>query len=178
MSIYTSKPIQKLPDILIYKLNEDVYRIINTKNSRHAGDIRMFPARKNYFQNELWIDAFVLNKDQRNLGIGTKILKFAEILSTKMGLKGRLGLIASTLDVKTITSSGTIELISSTPPHKFYRKYGFKSGYKKFNNYIDSFIENNESMQFVKMPSLDMHYTPKNQSLKQKFIDWFCNLFP
>lgn len=178
MSIYTSKPIQKMPEILIYKLNDEVYRIINTKEVRHAGDIRMFPVRKNYFQNELWIDAFILNKDQRNQGIGTKILKFAEILSTQMGFKGKLGLIASTLDINARVGSDSIEVISKTPPHKFYRKFGFKSKYKKFNNYIDDFIKNDASMEFVQMPALDMHYTPKNQSKKQKIIDWLCNLIP
>lgn len=169
MSIYTSKTIQKMPDILLYKLTDNVYRIINTKNAPnaiHAGDIKISTEMRNRYQEELWIDALILNSNQRNQGIGTKILKFAENLSKQMGLNGRLGVRAATLD-----------FTSDTPPHKFYRKFGFGSDDKKMNKFIDEFIECDEKLDFLKMPPVEMHYTPKNQPLKQKFLDWFYNLF-
>lgn len=155
-----------MPDLLIYKLTKDVYRIINTKTFSHAGDMKTSINKRNPFQKELWIDALILNAPQRNQGIGTKILKFAEILSKEMGFKGRLGVTAAKL-----------ELISDIPPHKFYRRFGFKSRKKEFNHYINEFIEQNEKLDFLNMPPLDMTYTPSNQPLKQKIIDWFCNLF-
>ena len=166
MSIYTSKTIQKMPDLLVYKLTDNVYRVISTKNFSHAGDMKAFPRNRNKFQKELWIDALVLNSDQRNQGIGTKILKFAEILSRQMGFKGRIGVVAATL-----------EFTSEIPPHKFYRKFGFKSYEKKMNKFIDEFIVQNRKLDFLVMPPVAMHYTPKNQSFKQKAIDWFYNLF-
>ena len=167
MSIYTSKTIQNMSDLLVYRLTDNVYRVINANNPKcatHAGDVKILTKNRNHFQKELWIDALVLNSNQRNQGIGTKILKFAENLSRKMGFKGRMGVVAATL-----------EFTSDIPPHKFYRKFGFKSYDKKINKFIDEFIKRGQKLDFLTMPPIAMHYTPKNQPLKQKIIDWFSN---
>ena len=166
MSIYNVKPIQKMPDILIYKLTDDVYRVLSTKTGKHAGDMKVSAHKRNIFQKELWIDALILNNSYRNRGIGTRVLNFARILSERMGFKGRLGVCAARL-----------EIISDFAPHKFYRKFGFVADKKYMNKYIDEFIEQGKALDPNVMPPLSMRYTPENKSFKQKAVNWFCNLF-
>lgn len=147
---YIQKPITKLPSLIIYPIkSKNLYRMIDIKNNCIDGEMIAFPAKRNFFQKELWIDALAMRIAHRNQGLGTKMLHFAQCLSEKLGFKGRLGVCAA-----------TIEQTSHIPPHKFYRKYGFKPKDKNFKKYLDSCIQNGIELDYHTIPPVKMHFTP------------------
>lgn len=147
---YIRKPITKIPDTLIFHVpSRNLYRMINIKENFIAGEMIAFPHKRNIFQKELWIDALAMRLNHRNQGFGTQMLHFAQKLSEKLGCKGRLGVIAA-----------TIEQTSHIPPHKFYREYGFKAKDKNFTKFLDECIQNGTQLDYREIPSTKMHFTP------------------
>lgn len=147
---YLRKPIMKVPNILIYQIpSRNLYRMIDVKKKFIAGEMIAFPHKKNIFQKELWIDALAMRLHYRNQGFGTKMLHFAQILSERLGCKGRLGVKAA-----------TIEQTSHIPPHKFYRKYGFVAKDKMVTKYLDECIQDGVKLDFETTPPTEMHFKP------------------
>ena len=103
----------------------------------------------------------------RNKGLGSEMLKFAENFSKKVGCEGRLKLKASGL------------YTPNRVPHTFYRKYGFTTDNSKIDKKLDKFIKNNkDATQLDFQEMLCMYYRPqqkvnKLQSLWGKIKNFF-----
>ena len=124
------------------------------------------PIRPNYNDAVLAID--FLEVTEKNKGIGTKILKFAEQYSKKIGCNGFM----------TLKADGFLS--PNRVPHTFYRKYGFSSFDKKTDKKLDMFIKQNVPATKNDFSCLIMHYPPKSKkSLKNKmqnFVSIIKNL--
>ena len=100
--------------------------------------------RPNYNDNVLAVDYIeVTNKNQ---GVGTKILKFAEEYSKQIGCKGFMALKAD--------GSYTPERI----PHVFYRKFGFSTLENKTDKKLDKFVKRKINATNNDFPCMLMHY--------------------
>ena len=110
-----------------------------------------FPLRPNYNGSVLAID--FIETTNKNKGLGTKILKFAENYSKKNGCQGYLTIKAD--------SSITPERI----PHLFYRKFGFSTFDKKSDIKMDKFIKNGTNATIKDFPCMLMHYPPQAKEL-------------
>lgn len=114
--------------------------------------------RPNYGGSVLAID--FLEVKERNCGYGTKILKFAEDYSKKIGCNGYMTLKSD---------------VSYTPekiPHIFYRKFGFSAFDKKADKKMDNFIRMGQNATKKDFPSMLMHYPPEQEKISKlkKFI--------
>ena len=144
MSYLKFPPIkQKIPSVLFYNQK-------NTQNyfaiSPNKGVVGNFSLNK---RNEMFITHLFVSPEERGKKIGTKILNFVEQLSKKEGLEGKIRVLASILDKK-----------SMKPPHIFYRKYGFTSDDKIALSQIDKYIANNQPLPQLFKP-IYMYYVPK-----------------
>ena len=132
------------PELLIYGFKQNQhnsgYKMVHTKTGNCVGEMIVHNQQFHYFRFEtpgvdsLSIDYLKIFK--RNQGFGTKFLNFAQSLSKKNGCNGNMHLISSDCYDK------------ETPPHIFYRKYGFDSNDKKKLNEIDKAIINGKKTQF------------------------------
>ena len=111
------------------------------------------PLRPNYEGNVLAIDFLEVN--DKNKGIGTKILKLAENYSKIEGCKGYMTLKAD---------------CSYSPqriPHTFYRKFGFSTLDKNLDNKLDKFIQSKQNATSNDFPCLLMHYPPQPEKISK-----------
>ncbi len=117
----------------------------------HKSELQIRP---NYDGKVLAID--FLEVTNRNQGLGTKILKFAEEYSKQIGCKGYM----------TVKADGTF--MPERIPHIFYRKYGFSTLEKKTDKKLDKFIRQKTNATKKDFPCLLMHYpnVPKNPTRK------------
>ena len=113
-SILITKPLKKIPNILIYyhKFTTN-FSMCDLKKNRYVGEMIAYPSR-NIKDQFLYIKNINISPEFRKQGYGTKFLDFAQTLSKKLGLNGRLATTADPL----LTDHGN-------PPHLFLRKYGF-----------------------------------------------------
>ena len=114
------------------------------------------PLRPGYNGSVLAIDYLEVNIT--NSGYGTKILKFAQQYSQKLGCKGYMILKADgSFNPKRI-------------PHLFYRKFGFSSFDKKTDRKLDEFIRRNKNATSEDFSTLLMHYPPKESGVDMKIF--------
>ncbi len=152
------KPLKQKPDVLIYNPPGTlIYRIITTSIPQAVGEMIAFPEQKSG-DKYLWISHLFIF--QKRHGYGTKFLNFARNLSHNMGCNGKLRLTAATTVYDPIT-----------PPHEFYRKYGFGTDQKKTLRKIDRAIMHNKPLSYKTTPPIEMFY-PDNtkKSLLQKIL--------
>ena len=107
--------------------------------------------RPNYEGSVLAID--YLEVSDKNNGIGTQILKFAENFSKEIGCNGYMTLKSD--------CSYTPEKI----PHTFYRKFGFSTLDKKTDKKLDKFIRLKQNATSSDFPCLLMHYPPQLEKI-------------
>ncbi len=92
-----------------------IFNFYARKNEKQIGKLvchkSEIPIRPNYDSSVLAID--FLEVTDKNIGIGTKILKFAEEYSRQIGCKGFMTLKSDTT------------YMPERNPHIFYRKFGF-----------------------------------------------------
>lgn len=123
----------------------------------HKSDL---PLRPNYDGKVLAID--FLEVTNKNQNLGTKILKFAEDYSKRIGCKGFMTLKAD--------GSYTPERI----PHIFYRKFGFSTLEKRVDKKLDRFIKLKTNATTNDFPCLLMHYPkPEKESANIKRLFHF-----
>ncbi len=106
----------------------------------------VLPIRPNYNGSVLAID--YIQVADKNAGIGTKILNFAQEYSQQIGCKGFMTLKADT------------SYMPEKVPHIFYRKFGFSSFDKKTDKELDKFIRLRKFATRKDFPCLLMHYPP------------------
>lgn len=145
-----TRPIQKLPNILIYKFPEPplifgytyrhsgkpvLYHMVDTKTGKFVGEMvghivthdssikqDFYPIKEPY--KSFYIAELKMN--ERFKGYGRKFIELAQNLSKKSGCNGRVHLVSSRyLDLQ-------------NPPHVFYRKCGFTSNSDFMNSYLDN----------------------------------------
>lgn len=149
---------KKLPDVLIYNTpNTNMYSMMTTFMPRLVGTMRAFPVKQGQ-DKYLWIDLLVIF--QKRFGFGTEFLDFARNLSRQYGCEGNIRLKA-----------GTTVYDPTTPPHAFYRKYGFGSDKKRTLRKVDRAIKDNKLLNYKTIPAIEMFYPDnKKQSFLQKLL--------
>jgi len=151
------KPTAKCTKTLLYRYPGTYdYRLFDVKSGKYLGKINMDKREK-----ELYIKWLKICDGEQRKGYGTFLLDFAKKMSEQMGFNGRLELLASILP-------GSL----NTPPHIFYRKYGFTSNNRKMLSKIDRCIKNNKQLT-SEDPQIHMYYEPKKS--KSNIITLFGN---
>ena len=125
-----------------------IFNFYARKNEKQIGKLvchkSEIPIRPNYDSSVLAID--FLEVTDKNIGIGTKILKFAEEYSRQIGCKGFMTLKSDTT------------YMPERIPHIFYRKFGFSTFNKSTDKQLDKFINHNRNATKKDFPCLLMHY--------------------
>ena len=151
----------------IMKPNQHVFDFYSIENKNRLGTLVCHKSksqiRPNYDGSVLAVDYIeVTNKNQ---GIGTKILNFAEKFSMEEGCKGFMTLKADCFF--------TPEKI----PHIFYRKFGFSTLDDETDKKLDKFIKQNANATKNDFPCLLMHYPKeKKESIFKRIFSFFKQL--
>lgn len=186
-----TKPIGKIPEILIYKVPQKqtvvgytyhkcgfptLYRMADTKTGQLVGEMLgdVVVHDKSIHQtfypiNEPYKTFYIaeLKMDERGQGYGSKFIQFAKNLSKQFGGEGRVHLVASRLYDR------------ERPPHVFYKKLGFVSNNKFMNDYLDDCIKSKTPLESELACNLNMYlpiegeiYTNNHKSKFQTFINF------
>lgn len=168
------KPIKKIPDKLIRYAGEDYgrhkFKMVTT--SAPYGICKMICLKKNITINNkkipiLLID--IIKANPRKQGLGTEMIKFAKLVSKKMGCEERL----------MVGAYG--HFTPSETPHIFYRKLGFNTGYKSIDTRLDEYIATGQRASNKDFEFMPMYYPaipyPEEKPIKQSFITKLKNLF-
>ncbi len=89
---------------------------------------------------------------KRGEGIGTKLMKFAIIMSERFGCNKKVHLDACDL------------YDSAKPPYVFYRKSGFTSKEKYIINNLDMAIKSKHPFDYVFPSEISMYYDPMTKT--------------
>lgn len=147
-----TKP-RKLPDALIYRpVGTNNFRMFSTKNGSFIGEMNLEKRKREMFINFLHI-----MPEHRRQGFGTKFLNFAQNMSYRMGMKGRLR-----------TLSSPIGYDPHNPPHIFYRKFGFSMDDKKYLSRIDKAIKKKDQLPRDYHNPRYMYYDPNTKTGQKK----------
>ncbi len=154
---YPIKVQNSIPNILIYTVKKPLQngsfryysKMFNLKSGKVLACMnseKELVERENATSYSLYVD--VLKCIRKRQGFGTKMMKFAENLSRRLGCNGNIHLIASS------------ELSPREVPHIFYRKYGMNSGNYEYDRKMDKFIRKNKKATIKDFPSRVMYYPP------------------
>lgn len=162
------KPLQKLPQVLIYKCPKppiivgytyqhsgqpDLYRMVDIKTGKYVGEMIGAPIlhekhiKPKFYPLATPYRSFYiadLQIEERFMGYGRKFIEFAKALSKKSNCKGRVHLVASRIYDR------------YCPPHIFYKKCGFMSNNKFMNDYLDNCIALNCEIESEFADNLNM----------------------
>lgn len=147
-----TRPIGKIPNILIYKCPKppliigftyrhcgkpSLYRMADTKTGKYVGEmvasavVHDKSIHQNFYPIKMPYKSFYiadLQMKERFLGYGSKFIEFAKNMSKQLGCNGRVHLVASRIYDRYY------------PPHIFYKKHGFISNNKFMDDYLDNCI--------------------------------------
>lgn len=159
-SVLRTKPVKMLPRQIIYSpQGSNIYHMIS--NGEYAGYMVGAPTINQFFYI---YNLLIFN--QKRQGLGTKFLDYAQKLSRDFGCEGRIELTASTLSAD-----------PQTPPHQFYRKYGFSAYDKKTLKKIDKSIRVGKKLNWWEVGDTDMYYPSNDKIPKPGLIFKLKNLF-
>lgn len=178
-----SRPIEKIPRILIYKHPKpinvmgwcyrsnkpELYRMVDTKTGKYVGEMVGSPVVHNnkevhkifYPINKPYKSFYICSLEslERFSGYGKAFINFAKNISGQSGCNGRVHLIASRVYDRRY------------PPHVFYKKCGFVSNDKFMNSYLDDCINSKCTIESAFADNLNM-YLPagdKPEKITSKF---------
>ena len=189
-SILNRKPIQKIPQVLIYTTKAtatdlttgksrivNVHKMADTKTGHYVGEMitqarkkmdctYIYPDKKNC--NALEIVRLIM--EERRMGYGSKFIEFAKYESKQSGCDGRVFALASRLYDRL------------HPSHIFYRKNGFTSVDKKLNQIMDECMANGQNLDIEHADNLFMYLPIKEKPRKssgffKKLKNLLINLF-
>lgn len=164
-----TKPINKIPDVLIYKVpkppvivgytyrksgNPALYRMADTKTGQFVGEmvgdvvVHDKSIKQDFYPLETPYKSFYIAElqiEEKSMGYGSKFINFAKSLSRQFGCNGRVHLVSSRL------------YDSQHPPHVFYRKCGFTSNNKFMNDYLDDCIASKTPLEVEFADNLNMY---------------------
>ena len=162
------KPV-KLPDKLIWqsisKEDENIheYRMFTT-SAKRLMTASMTCYKTKYDVPPALVILKLISKSPNN-GLGSAMLKYAEVLSKRIGCEGRLKLRASSM------------FTPNRIPHIFYRKYGFTTDNPEIDKKLDKFIKKGADATYKDIPDMLMYYNysqKRNKSLWQRIKKLFC----
>lgn len=141
-SLLHTKPLKKLPDIMVYNKNRRDHFVAFNKQGKQMGYMIAYPVHVSnpdtFYKLEEYISFFIkrlfINKEYRGQGAGTALLNAANKLSCTPVCEGRVHLIAKKI------------FDAQAHPQKFYRKAGFDSQRKCHIERIDWAIKNNKPL--------------------------------
>ena len=140
MRISLTKP-KSISDILFLEPTKNCYHMLDTKRGVIVGKMSVQE------RQDLYIEFFDINPNERRKGYGTIFLNFAKTLSEKLGLGGNLRVLA-----------GATESGKEIPPHVFYRKNGFTTDNKKVLDRVDNAIRTGEKLDIISAPPVYMYF--------------------
>jgi len=175
-----TRPIGKLPEVLIYKVPQPpaiigytyrktgkpaLYRMADTRTGQYVGEMigevvehdksikhTFYPIKTPY--KSFYIAELQIEEQSR--GYGNKFIEFAKNLSRQFGGNGRVHLVASRIFDR------------QRPPHVFYKKCGFISNNSFMNDYMDSCISSKIQLEPEFADNLNMFLPVGNEVYDRK----------
>lgn len=165
-----------LPEHLVYEFPlvkffhtvQDCFVMFKTKQPQKRCYMRCYPIQIIRKDMKSEIDSLYISNlisSPRRIGLGTKMLDFAQIYSKKIGCNGyfHLGACAG-------YSPDSI-------PHICYGKYGMNTESQKINKKIRNFIEKKKNATYKDIKNVMMFYPPiKFETWSDKIKNFFTSL--
>lgn len=154
-----TKPLSKRPDLLIHSFGKELnpfgqyihrFVLFKTDLSRKRTMMNCYPELI-YRDNKDNVPSLFISKIlsfPQNIGLGTKMLDFAQKFSKEIGCNGYFHLMAD--DCYT----------PNRVPHIFYWKYGMNTPNKEVNDKLDYFARNNKQARYIDFNNMEMFYPP------------------
>ena len=167
---------KKLPEEVIYQFSstkenymlQDVFMMFKTKQPGKKCYMKCYPdlverSDKNGMVSSLYVHKLL--SLYRRIGLGTKMLDFAQVYSKKKGCNGYFHL------------SANAGYMPNSIPQIFYGKYGMNTESKSINNKIRKYVKNNKDATYNDIPNVTMFYPPiKFETWYDKIKNFFTSL--